>query len=795
MGSSKSQVFRILPQWGIALALISTSAPPGRAATLSPLFARGYTVIPTPQRVTLGTSNFEVTPAWRLELGPGIKPDDIAIQSLKEGLRDRFGLTLGGSRDAVGVVRLAIAPNQVIVGATIDRDKPAIAEQAYHLELASNRVTITGNTATGLFYGAQTFVQLLKANRGKLWLPEGTIQDWPDLPLRVIYWDDAHHVEHLDVLKAALRQASFYKINGFSLKLEGHFQYKHAQPIVEPYALTPAELQELTDYGLKYHVQLIPYLDAPAHVAFILKHPEYAGLREYPESNYEFCATNPETHELLKGMFDDLLEANKGGKYFVLSTDEPYYVGLADNQQCREAQRTKELGSVGKVLAEFVTKTADYLHERGRTVIFWGEYPLKPDDISALPSHLVNGEVYGPQFDPVFRTHGIRQMVYTSTEGEEQLFPQYYILPSSRRLHRGPTGPGRVQEMFERASFSSLDSLSSTRPDSAQANQTDLMGIFIAGWADPGLHPETFWLGYATGPAGAWHRSPSSSQELVSSFYPLFYGPGATDMGALYQLMSEQAQFWEDSWETGPSAARTPIFGNSYGVFNPPRPAHDQYLPSLPVPSAEVLHLGRDWRLENEKRLELAGNFLAQNDRLLDLLHMNVQRVQFNRYNLEVYVSIAGLYRQNLLMLQDLGRISDDLKAAEASAGRAGAEQAVESLDRAINAAENIRRHRNKALQDTTATWYKSWFPRVSEANGRKYFDQVDDVKDHQPVRTVDMNYLIFRELLYPLGDWADKVIAVRNEYAIAHHLPVRDYKFSWKEISSATTDARTTDN
>ena len=44
----------------------------------------------------------------------------------------------------------------------------------------------------------------------------------------------------------------------------------------------------------------------------------------------------------------------------------------------------------------------------------------------------------------------------------------------------------------------------------------------------------------------------------MSSFYPLFYGPGATDMGRLYQLMSQQARFWEDSWETGPSNARTP---------------------------------------------------------------------------------------------------------------------------------------------------------------------------------------------------------------------------------------------
>ena len=141
------------------------------------------------------------------------------------------------------------------------------------------------------------------------------------------------------MLKAAIRQAAFYKINGFAIKLEGHFQYRSAAPIVEPYALSPAELQELTDYGLRYYVQVIPYLDAPAHDAFILKHPEYAALREYPESNYEFCATNPDTYKLFYRMFDDLLEANQGAKYFVLSTDEPYYVGLAKNAQCDEADR------------------------------------------------------------------------------------------------------------------------------------------------------------------------------------------------------------------------------------------------------------------------------------------------------------------------------------------------------------------------------------------------------------------------------------------------------------------------
>ena len=55
-------------------------------------------------------------------------------------------------------------------------------------------------------------------------------------------------------------------------------------------------------------------------------------------------------------MFNDLIEANKGVDYIYFSTDEPYYVGLADNPQCQETARARELGSNGRLLAEFITK-------------------------------------------------------------------------------------------------------------------------------------------------------------------------------------------------------------------------------------------------------------------------------------------------------------------------------------------------------------------------------------------------------------------------------------------------------
>jgi N-acetyl-beta-hexosaminidase len=406
------------------------------AASPSPLFARGYTVIPEPQRVDLTGSDFAFGNDWRLALKGDVQSNDAAVQVLREDLSSRHGLHLQTSSGSTAkTVQLMISAGSVKIGLATDRDKSKLAEEAYQLDLSPESIKIVANAAPGLLYGTETLVQLVKNDNGANWLPAGRITDWPDLENRFIYWDDKAHLDRPDVLREALRQAAFYKVNGVLLKLNAHFQYARAPAVVEPYALTPQQLQELTDYGLRYHVQLIPYIDGPAHIAWVLKHPEYEKLRAFPESNYELCTTNPDSYKLLEGMYQELMNANKGVSYFLLSTDEPYYVGLANNSQCNEAEETKRTGSVGKVLAEFVTKAAGYLRAHGRTVVFWGEYPLKPADIPSLPSYLINGEVYGPEFDRAFREHGIRQMIFTYIQASEPLFPNYYLLPETEQVN------------------------------------------------------------------------------------------------------------------------------------------------------------------------------------------------------------------------------------------------------------------------------------------------------------------------------------------------------------------------
>ena len=240
-------------------------------ATLSPLYSRGYTVIPQPQQVTLRGTDFRFEGGWQLSLGEGVRSNDVAVEALTDGLVSRFHLNLNQQATkshSTGVIRLAVMPMSVLPGEACDRNKSALEEQAYKLNLTSGEISITANQTTGLLYGVETLLQLLKVSNGGLWLPEGEVVDWPDLELRTIYWDDAHHLEQMEVLKDAIRQAAFFKINGFAIKLEGHFQFKSAPAIVEPYTLSPSQLQELTDYGLRHHVQLIPYLDVTSHLSF-----------------------------------------------------------------------------------------------------------------------------------------------------------------------------------------------------------------------------------------------------------------------------------------------------------------------------------------------------------------------------------------------------------------------------------------------------------------------------------------------------------------------------------------------
>src|SRR5262245_57832310 len=78
---------------------------------------------------------------------------------------------------------------QVVVGAsynnaglTLAIDNSIQQPQGYQLTIKDHQITIQGADPAGLFYGVCTFRQILQ-QLGKS-LPELTISDWPDFPVR-----------------------------------------------------------------------------------------------------------------------------------------------------------------------------------------------------------------------------------------------------------------------------------------------------------------------------------------------------------------------------------------------------------------------------------------------------------------------------------------------------------------------------------------------------------------------------------------------------------------------------------
>src|SRR5579872_6669877 len=106
--------------WAFIPIIMAGWCVPASAATITSLFSRGYTVIPEPQQVDLKGGDFEFGSGWRLALGSGVKADDVAVESLKDGLSSRDGVMLesaGRGRAQGKVISLAIQSGSVQIGA------------------------------------------------------------------------------------------------------------------------------------------------------------------------------------------------------------------------------------------------------------------------------------------------------------------------------------------------------------------------------------------------------------------------------------------------------------------------------------------------------------------------------------------------------------------------------------------------------------------------------------------------------------------------------------------------------
>ncbi|MEJ7616589.1 MAG: beta-N-acetylhexosaminidase [Pyrinomonadaceae bacterium] len=721
------------------------------APTPTELFMRGYTVIPTPQRVRLEPGDVELDDSWAYE-AKGMDEQQIAVRALLTDLKDFHGFVLRPKNQrSGGLIRLAIDPNAV---ATTTSDQE-IKRQGYALKIAPGLIEITGNSEQGLFYGVASVLQLLrKSERGRLTLPVGVIEDWPKLQLRFLHWDTKHHQDKIETLKRYLDWAARFKINMIGFELEDKFAYPSHPIIGAPGAFTPAQLQEIVDYALERYIQVVPQVQAPAHLAYVLKYPQFAHLKS-DDNNYQACLCDEETYRVVFAMYDDLIRATKGIDYFFVSTDEVYYAGV-----CAKCGAPSNPTAQSLKWLEFVERAHRFMSERKRRMLIWAEYPLLPEHVERLPADIIDGIVGSEDYLPAEKARGIRQLAYTALQGEELLFPNYMNWESARGLAVGSLAEA------QRALTA------------GRALRGNPIGAFGAAWDDAGLHNETFWLGWATAAQFAWASGTPSLEQTIAEFMEIFYGRRVANMPDVYRELQKQARFFERSWDRVVSRERGAGYGNSFGKGigttrydrTLPRPA----LPSLPNLYFTPIYTGKYGVLAEE-----AAQMAQDNEALRQKIHENILKAERNHYNLEVFLSLGELIGHHNRLIVGMKSIEDDFAAAQEAAAKNDQKQAIEQIIAAYDKARELVAGRRETFALLQTVWEKSRFPKGQEVDGKKFTHVLDDTKDHWADRRADLSYMIAPEESIGLEEWMKQLAAVIREYAQAKNIPIRNFNES----------------
>ena len=200
-------------------------------------------------------------------------------------------------------------------------DDKTLGDEGYILNI-SNTICISASSNTGLFWGTQTLLQMI--NQDGL-LQRGTARDIPQYKLRGLMIDVARKFVPIDYLRNLVKIMSYYKMNTLQIHLNdnGFRQYFENDWNKTPAAFrlecetypgltakdgsyTKQEFRDLQKLAEKYHIEIIPEIDAPAHaLAFTHYRPEIAS-ENYGKDHLDLF--NPKTYTFLDALYKEYLE-------------------------------------------------------------------------------------------------------------------------------------------------------------------------------------------------------------------------------------------------------------------------------------------------------------------------------------------------------------------------------------------------------------------------------------------------------------------------------------------------------
>lgn len=277
-----------------------------------------------------------------------------------------------------------------------------LGEEGYAIKI-SDRVTISAPTPTGLYWSTRTLLQLAEQNQERS-LPQGTIRDYPDYPLRGFMIDCGRKFIPMAYLQDLVKIMAYYKMNtlqvhlndnGFKQYFEHNWDKTYAAFRLESEtypgltardgSYSKKEFIDFQKQAASNFVEIIPEIDVPAHSLALTHYKPEIGSKEYGMDHLDLF--KPETYEFVDALFKEYLEG-----------DNPVFVGKRVHIGTDEYSNAKK--DVVEKFRAFTDHYIRFVEGFGKQAVVWGALSHAKGDTPVKSENVVMNAWYNGYANP-----------------------------------------------------------------------------------------------------------------------------------------------------------------------------------------------------------------------------------------------------------------------------------------------------------------------------------------------------------------------------------------------------------
>ena len=332
-------------------------------------------IIPYPNQIAIGTQYRPIGKNLSIYLSPESGMDKDYIEDL---LSDTG-------------VKCKFTNFKWIADLTFDIEPDTIGLEGYRLVSNDYGTKITASNTKGLFYGLQTFRQLITSQNNTLVIPFVEIADSPKFLWRALMLEK--EVKKLLDEMARLKMNTFHwhltddqgwrieikkyplltKIGGKRDSTQiGNWNSNIYDGKVHEGFYTQEEIKEIIDYAAKRQITIVPEIEMPGHSEEVLATYPELSCSGKPYVNADFCIGTEKTFEFLENVLLEVIDLFPS-EYIHIGGDEASKSSWKTCPRCQKRMADEHLNSVDELQSYMIHRIEKFLNDHGRKIIGWDE--------------------------------------------------------------------------------------------------------------------------------------------------------------------------------------------------------------------------------------------------------------------------------------------------------------------------------------------------------------------------------------------------------------------------------------